>query len=105
MEFEFFSKNDYIMSFFILFKYQKDVFVFLVEDVQLIDVQLFCVYVRVYRNCFNIRMIEDNYKVFVKDLQMNGFGDDFYIDMIYYVGYNDFKDKNQYNEIWFVSKR
>ena len=104
-ESESFSKNDYTMSFFIPFKHQKDAPVPSAEDVQLTDVQPFCAYVRVYRNRSNIRMIEDNYKALVKDLQTNGLGDDFYTDMIYYAGYNDPKDKNQHNEIWLVSKR
>lgn len=104
-ESESFSKNDYTMSFFVPFKHQKDAPVPSAEDVQLTDVQPFCAYVRVYRNRSNIRMIEDNYKALVKDLQTNGLGDDFYTDMIYYAGYNDPKDKNQHNEIWLVSKR
>lgn len=79
------------MSFFVFFKYQKDVFVLLELSVQLIVFQLFCVYVRVYGGFLDMMMVEEEYKKLVEFLKGDGLSEeDYCIDVIYFVGYDEF---------------
>lgn len=104
-ELNIFYKMNFIMSFFIFYKYQEDVFVLFEEDVYLLVVQFFCVYVKVYGGFLNIRKVKENYDVLVRLLKRDEFDGDIFIDMFYIVGYNSLMELfNCYNEIWIVSK-
>lgn len=103
---EFFTKENYTMSFFIPFKHQKDAPAPSADNVRLTEVEPLCTYVKVYGGYSNMEKVKQHYNDLKEELKRDGRGDDFRTDVFYTAGYDSpYKTEGRHNEIWLIRKK